>query len=54
MTDGKIDPIEAAAAFVALAGILTVELMFIAQNSGDHDAALPIIAKLITHLWFGR
>jgi hypothetical protein len=54
MEDEKINTIEAAAGFVALAAILAVQLMFIAQISGDHGVALPLIAKLISHLWFGH
>ena len=54
MVDGKIDPIEAAAGFVALAAILVIEVIFIARFSGHQDIALPLIAKLIAHLWFGQ
>jgi hypothetical protein len=54
MEDEKINPIEAAAGFVALAAILTLLLIFIAQLSGQHDVALPLIAKLISYLWFAH
>lgn len=54
MANDKINPIEAAAGFAALAVILAVETMFIVSISAQHEIALPFIARVLSHLWFGQ